>query len=168
MDLFSKDVFKSVFQFVVSPKSIWLAGSVSGVVVFLPEKWLKVLGLAGIASEYKAAAGMIFVVSCVKAAELVFRFFVKKGCEVADRRRINSALKALTYEQSELLRTLTKERAFCGFLPCDKECVQQMMDAGILIAVGAPFLFTVGRVERLRKYALHPLARQYFYGKLNG
>lgn len=165
MDLFSKDVFKSVFQFVVSPKSIWLAGSVSGVVVFLPEKWLQMLGLAGIASEYKAAAGMIFVVSCVKAAELVFRFFVKKGCDIADRRRVNRALKALTDEQCELLSTLTKERAVCGFLPCDKECVQQLVEAGVVIMVGSRFLRTFGKVEWIAKYALHPLAREYFYGK---
>ena len=168
MDLFGKEVIKSAFQVIVSPNSKWLVIICCGVVLFLPEKGLEVLGLAGIASEYKAAVGVAFLWACAVVVRDGFCFVVEKVKEAAACARVNRALKAMTEEQKELLRALTKEGCTCGLLPCDKECVQQMMDAGILIAVGTPFLCTVGRVERLRNYALHPLAREYFYGKLNG
>jgi len=109
--------------------------------LFCPDDWAVSLGLIGLRSTYRPAAGIVFTVSAIYLLCLcAFGILELVGLaieNVIDKRRAKIAVDHLDAAEIAVLREFTLQQRNTLPLPIDDPVVQGLMDKSILTFAGA-------------------------------
>ena len=156
----SDDYLKTFLEFLkLAPRYLISLGLIAALLIFVPDKWLKLLSVYDFAQHYRSWLAMLLIISgvlfTVDRSEKISHWMRNRIQARKIKKRQLQRLNSLTEDEKQILRFYLAKETRTNYLSLDDGVVQGLVSAGIIYrnaTIGNPLEFAHNIAEFAWEY----------------